>query len=59
MWCWPVMLRGGIEGAIHAVRELFEDKAEDGYGVLMVDARNAFNSVNRVVGLWNALAKMF
>ena len=47
-------LRGGIEGAIHAVRDMFEAHSEEGYGVLMVDAKNAFNSVNRVVGLWNA-----
>ena len=26
----------------------------EGFGVLMVDAKNAFNSVNRGVGLWNA-----
>lgn len=47
-------LKGGIEGAVHAIREIFDANSEDGYGVLMVDARNAFNSVNRVVGLWNA-----
>ena len=47
-------LRGGIEGAIHAVSEVFESRSGDGYGVLMVDARNAFNSLNRSVGLWNA-----
>ena len=43
-----------MEGAIHAVRELFDLHSDDGWGVLLVDARNAFNSVNRVAALWNA-----
>ena len=47
-------LRGGIEGAIHAVRKEFVSRSGEGFGVLMVDAKNAFNSVNRGVGLWNA-----
>ena len=47
-------LRAGMEGAIHAVRELFDLHSDDGWGVLLVDARNAFNSVNRVAALWNA-----
>ena len=44
----------GIEGAIHSMRELFEDLSEDGAGLLLVDAKNAFNSVNRGATLWNA-----
>ena len=44
----------GIEAAIHCVRELFEDMANDGCGLLLVDAKNAFNSVNRCASLWNA-----
>ena len=36
------------------MRELFDAHSAEGYGVLMVDAKNAFNSVNRVAGLWNA-----
>ena len=47
-------LKGGIEGAIHSVNRIFSESSSLGYGVLMVDAKNAFNSVNRVVGLWNA-----
>ena len=47
-------LKGGIKGAVHAIREVLDANSEDGYGMSMVDARNAFNSVNRVVGLWNA-----
>ena len=39
---------GGAEAAIHAVRELFESEA-----VLLVDAHNAFNSLNRQVALRN------
>jgi hypothetical protein len=51
-------LAGGIEGAIHGMSELFqqlsEDEDEGGYGMLLVDAANAFNAVNRVAALWNA-----
>ena len=47
-------LRSGLEGAIHAVRELFDEHCNSGWGLLLVDATNAFNSVNRVAALWNA-----
>ena len=47
-------LRSGLEGAIHAVRELFDEHCNLGWGLLLVDATNAFNSVNRVSALWNA-----
>ena len=46
-------LKAGIEGAVHGLRELCEKKSSDGFGILLVDARNAFNSVNRVTALWN------
>ena len=52
-------LRAGMEGAIHAVRELFDLHSDDGWGVLLVDTRNAFNSVNRVAALWNARVLAF
>ena len=47
-------VRSGIEGAIHTMSDLFDDNKMEGWGVLLVDARNAFNSVNRVAILWNA-----
>ncbi len=47
-------LKGGIEGAIHSVNTMFNERSSSGCCVLMVDAKNAFNSVNRVSGLWNA-----
>ena len=46
-------VRCGIEAAIHAVYDLFMDNEEDGWGVLMIDASNAFNSINRQAALWN------
>ena len=45
--------RAGIEGAVHALNELFEENQEDGWGVLIMDAANAFSSLNRIATLWN------
>lgn len=39
------------EAAVHAMKEIFEDQGTD--GVLLVDASNAFNSLNRRVLLYN------
>ena len=44
-------LCSGLEGAIHAVCELFDDHCNLGWGLLLVDVTNAFNSVNRVTAL--------
>ena len=48
-------LPGGIEGAIHAMTELFDvnQNLTTGWGVLMIDASNAFNSLNRIAMLLN------
>ena len=46
-------VEGGMEGAIHGVKQLFDANCEDGWGLLLVDAANAFNSLSRVVALWN------
>ena len=47
-------LQAGMEGAIHAVKELFDVNCDAGWGLLLVDAKDAFNSLNRVAALWNA-----
>jgi hypothetical protein len=44
-------LPGGVEAAVHAVRKLYED--EDTEAVILVDAENAFNLMNRKVALNN------
>jgi hypothetical protein len=41
----------GVEAAIHAMRDLFEDLAAD--GMLLIDADNAFNRANRKAALLN------
>jgi hypothetical protein len=51
-------LPAAIEGAAHSMTELFREHGDeehaDGYGMLLVDASNAFNAVNRPAALWNA-----
>ena len=44
-------LKGGIEASIHATRTMFEDKETE--GVLLVDASNAFNALNRKAAMHN------
>ena len=41
----------GVEAAIHSMRTMFSN--EDTEGMLLVDASNAFNSLNRNVALHN------
>ena len=47
-------IKAGIVGAVHTMQELFEEKAGTGWGLLLVDTKNAFNSVNREAALWNS-----
>ena len=42
---------GGVEAAIHSMKNFFDDDESD--GVLLIDADNAFNRVNRTTALWN------
>jgi hypothetical protein len=41
----------GVESAIHAMRGFLED--DQSGGILLIDADNAFNRVNRATALWN------
>jgi hypothetical protein len=46
-------LEAGIEGAIHAGQLMWDQHSEEeNWGFLPVDARNAFNKVNRTAMLW-------
>ena len=48
-----VSLPAGIEGAIHAARHHWEAQAEEpDYGFLSIDARNAFNELDRNMMLY-------
>ena len=44
-------LSGGVEAAIHAARRIFKDKKTE--AIILVDAENAFNSLNRKAALNN------
>ena len=44
-------LKGGAEAAIHSMKEIFKSDMIE--GVILVDARNAFNSLNRQAALHN------
>ena len=44
-------LQSGAEAAIHSMRCMFEDDRTD--AVILVDARNTFNSLNRQAALHN------
>ena len=47
-------MKAGIEGAVRAIKDInFDDRNDDGWGVLLVDAANAFNCINRLALLWN------
>ena len=46
-------LEAGIEGAVHVIRELFDDNRGSSWGLLLIDAKNVFNSLNRAAALWN------
>ena len=44
-------IKGGVEAAIHSLRKIYDEPQTQ--GILLVDANNAFNSLNRKVALKN------
>ena len=51
---WRTGLEAGIEAAIHALCDFFDEHKGTGWGVLLVDACNALSSLKRKAALWNA-----
>ena len=47
-------IKAGIEAAVHSVRQIYNKKSIEGFGLLLMDADNAFNSVKRSAALWNS-----
>jgi hypothetical protein len=48
--CWP---ESGIDGGIHAMYHMWElHSMEEEWGVLLIDASNAFNKQNQTGMLW-------
>ena len=47
-------LEAGIEAAIHSLNSIFDEQKDAGWGVLLLDASNAFNALNRKAALWQA-----
>ena len=47
-------VKAGIEGAVHTINKTFQENCDAGWGLLLSDGDNAFNSMSRVVFLWNA-----
>ena len=47
-------LKAGIDGTVHGVQDIWDENStmEDWVFLLVVDANNAFNEINRVVILW-------
>lgn len=43
-----------IKEEIHWMKDLFKKMSSESYGLLMVDTKDAFDSVNSVAALWNA-----
>ena len=47
-------VQAGIKGAVHVINDLSQERCDDEWGVLMMDASNTFNNINRMAVLWNA-----
>ena len=47
-------VRSGIEGDVHTIFDLVNEHNDDGWSVFLIDASNAFNSINRRAALWNS-----
>ena len=41
------------EASVHLMKSLFDENSKNGWGLLMGDADNAFNRINRPAMLWN------
>ena len=51
LWKMAISLHSGAEATTHSMKEIFDDEQTD--EVILVDASNAFNSLNRNAALHN------
>ena len=47
-------VKSGIDAAVYTILDLVNEHSDDGWGVLLIDASNAFNNINRRAALWNS-----
>ena len=47
------ILKAGIDGAVHGVQDIWdENSTTEDWGFLLIDAKNAFNDIDRVEMMW-------
>ena len=48
-------VKAGIEGAVHTINKTFQENCDAGWGLLLSDGDNAFNSMSRFVFFYGML----
>ena len=48
-------MKAGTEGLVHLMHEMFKLKSSEWFVILLLDAKNGFNSVSKEAALWNVM----